>query len=156
MKNFISAVTQIYLFWVASWAPTKWLKWNLGSLFRKFQKFQVVYVELAPSPQLSWSFWHLRSKLRPREERRIAQNPMLCKGQRQALNSPSDPGTSILSAAPLLLTWPDYLGWMASILHVGLALRRRNLQFKTKDFIWTRRHSSHDDQRHWESEVWTL
>lgn len=85
MKNFISVQwLRSTLFWVALLSTNQMIKMKLGFLFRSSQKFQVVYVELAPSPPIVLpSSWHLRSKLRPREERRIAQNPMLCKGQRQ-------------------------------------------------------------------------
>ena len=45
-----------------------------------------MYQMLNNPPQMGITLPLQRSKLRPREERRIAQSSMLCKGQRQALN----------------------------------------------------------------------
>ncbi|XP_045019696.1 uncharacterized protein LOC123330807 [Bubalus bubalis] len=120
------------------------------------------------SPTVLPSSWHLRSKLRPREERRIAQSSMLCKGQRQALNpvfltqplrgmkmlrevEAVDKEPQFLCSLSCKAGVPNLQDLMPDDLRsdghghdqgastvVGLAMRKRNLQCQTKDFIWTR------------------
>ena len=55
MENFISVqwLRSTLSFCVAHLSTNQMIKMKLGFLFKKFQKFQVVYVELPPSPQLS-------------------------------------------------------------------------------------------------------
>lgn len=169
MENFISVqwLRSTLSFWVAHLSTNQMIKMRLGFLFRKFQ---VVYEELPPSPQLSClapgtseANWGTQRK------GELLKIPCFVRARGGLWIQffwPRSQHSFCCTSPGWLNAWPDYLGWKASVLHVklyrgdshghdqdastvvGLALRRRNLQFKTKDFIWTRIHSSHDDQCH--------